>query len=284
MMAVKRPGAYTPLSAHYADDEAIMEAGEDAELMYLRIIAYCGRTPKTEGWISDKQIRTRIGLETRPELGPEMAPETAPEKRAEKLAEVGLLRRERGGYRVVSWLRWNPSRTELDRKRTQDNSRYAPLTSENTRNATRNVTRNRTRNVPRNRVEFDSAETETETETEVKTAHPASELVIHKDEPTAQPLIAEWIDHCTEKPPRQVIGQIAKLVGDMLAEGIPHHRVREGLAEWNSKALHPAVLPSIVHSLSNRQTPVSRKQQETDAMFERAMARAKARDAAEGSA
>src|SRR4051794_37678693 len=70
-MAIKRPGAYVPLAVNYADDEAIMDAGEDAELMYLRILAFCGRTPKTEGWISDKQIRTRLGLELRPEIGPE---------------------------------------------------------------------------------------------------------------------------------------------------------------------------------------------------------------------
>jgi hypothetical protein len=33
-MAIKRPGAYVPLAVNYADDEAIMDAGEDAELMY----------------------------------------------------------------------------------------------------------------------------------------------------------------------------------------------------------------------------------------------------------
>jgi hypothetical protein len=131
-MAIKRPGAYVPLAVNYADDEAIMDAGEDAELMYLRILAFCGRTPKTEGWISDKQIRTRLGLELRPELGPE----TAPEKRVERLAEVGLLTREGCGYRVGSWLKWNRSAEEVARTQGQDRERKKTVTSTHTGNGT----------------------------------------------------------------------------------------------------------------------------------------------------
>jgi hypothetical protein len=157
-MAIKRPGAYVPLAVNYADDEAIMDAGEDAELMYLRILAFCGRTPKTEGWISDKQIRTRLGLELRPELGPE----TAPEKRAERLAEVGLLTREGCGYRVGSWLRWNRSAEEVARTQGQDRERKKPLTS----TVTGHGTGKRTGNKTGTDTGFQHPDTETETDTD----------------------------------------------------------------------------------------------------------------------
>ena len=158
-MATKRPGAYTPLAVNYADDEAIMDAGEDAELMYVRILAFCGRTPKTEGWVSDKQIRTRLGLETRPEVGPE----TAPEKRAETLAEVGLLTRERDGYRVTAWLKWNRSAEEIARTQGQDRERKNGLTSTDTGKRPGNGTGKQTGNDP------GSSYPDTETDTDTKT-------------------------------------------------------------------------------------------------------------------
>lgn len=159
-MARKRPAPYVPLSVYYADDEAIMEAGEDAELMYVRILAFCGRTPKTEGWISDKQIRTRLGLETRPEVGPE----TAPEKRAERLAEVGLLVRQGSGYAVASWLKWNRSAEEIARTQGQDRERKNAVTSADTGNASGKRTGNRSGSDTG--IQHPDTETDTETDTE----------------------------------------------------------------------------------------------------------------------
>lgn len=61
-----------------------------------------------------------------------------------------------------------------------------------------------------------------------------------------QTLIAEWIDHCAIPPPSRVKGQLAKLIGELLGEGQPYDRVRQGLAEWHSKDQHPSTLPSFV--------------------------------------
>lgn len=72
------------------------------------------------------------------------------------------------------------------------------------------------------------------------------------DAPTAQTLVAEWIDHCGEKPPSRVVGQVAKELGAMLTEGIAYDRVRTGLAEWQRKGLHPSALASVVHESSTR--------------------------------
>jgi hypothetical protein len=110
------------------------------------------------------------------------------------------------------------------------------------------------------------------------TAPPPRALAI-PDAPTSQTLVAEWIEHCPEKPPSRVIGHIAKEVKVMLDDGIAYERVRRGLAEWNSKNLHPSTLPSIVHGLANRAPTKARGQQATDDIFERAMERAIAREA-----
>ena len=115
---------------------------------------------------------------------------------------------------------------------------------------------------------------------------------------TARTLISEWLDRCAKRPPKNVIGQISKQIKDLLAEGIDPDDVRAGLALWMRKGLHPSTLPSVVNEAMN--TPrqhlpaaagaegnvlplrTSRQQQETDDLFDRAMARAIARDAAQG--
>jgi hypothetical protein len=64
----------------------------------------------------------------------------------------------------------------------------------------------------------------------------------------------------------------------MLDDGIAYERVRAGLAEWNARGLHPSTLPSIVHELANRRPTSSRRQAETDGLFERALTRAQEGD------
>lgn len=86
---------------------------------------------------------------------------------------------------------------------------------------------------------------------------------------TTQTLVAEWIDHCGERPPGDVIGQVAKRVGTMLAEGIPYADVRRGLAAWQAKGIHPSALPSVVHeerTRSSRQRPSTTDQRVADAL------------------
>lgn len=73
---------------------------------------------------------------------------------------------------------------------------------------------------------------------------------------SAQPLVGEWLEHCAERPPGRVVGQVAREVKTMLDEGIAENRIREGLAVWHRKALHPSALASVVHEVSQR-TPVT---------------------------
>lgn len=105
-------------------------------------------------------------------------------------------------------------------------------------------------------------------------SQPQQSLALYEDhEPTAQTFVAEWIEHCDKRPPGRVIGQVAKELKALLAEGIEPARVRAALIEWNSKGLHPSTLASVVHEISNRR-PAARGQQATNDLFDRAMQRA----------
>ena len=129
------------------------------------------------------------------------------------------------------------------------------------------------------------ADTDTDTDTDelASASSPGAEVVevvtgeIVPDVPSAQDLVGEWIDHCAARPPGSVIGQVAKHIKTMLDEGIEVERVRAGLAEWNRKGVHPSVLPSVVHEVSNKRPSAGRptsRNSEFQAQQERAMARA----------
>lgn len=73
--------------------------------------------------------------------------------------------------------------------------------------------------------------------------------------PTAQDLIGEWIRNCRDRPPSAVVGQVSKLVGQLLNEDqVPYPEVRRGVQVWQERALHPATLPSIIHELRGAKT------------------------------
>ena len=123
-MAMKRPGIYVGLSAYYFDDTAIMDAGEDAELLYVRMLAYAARQMEYEGFISDQVILSRLGILPRESgngTGNVPGPDAA--SRAGRLAGVGLLTREEGGYRISGWLKWNKSAAEMGKERARDRER-----------------------------------------------------------------------------------------------------------------------------------------------------------------
>jgi hypothetical protein len=98
-------------------------------------------------------------------------------------------------------------------------------------------------------------------------------LAVISSQPTAQSIVAEWIEHCAKRPPGPVIGQTAKAIGAMLAEGVDPDDVRRGVAAWHQKGLHPSTLPSVVNEVMNSRPQRPRQQQETDDMFDRAARR-----------
>lgn len=109
----RRLGPYAPLSATYASDDAIIEAGEAAELLYCRALAFCS-TSNSDGYITDAQLMRYVAVGMKD--GP---------KRAAKLVSVGAWERVDGGYIVRSWLKWNKSSDELGQQRKKDRERKA---------------------------------------------------------------------------------------------------------------------------------------------------------------
>lgn len=68
---------------------------------------------------------------------------------------------------------------------------------------------------------------------------------------TAQTLVAEWLDHCRKRPPDRVVGQVAKELGILVAEGQDPADIRRGLAAWHQAAKHPSTLASFVNEVMN---------------------------------
>ncbi|MDT0567875.1 hypothetical protein RM704_10405 [Streptomyces sp. DSM 3412] len=101
---------------------------------------------------------------------------------------------------------------------------------------------------------------------------------------TAQTIVGEWLDRCSERPPSRVIGQLSKEIRVLLDEDRIHPDwIRRGIARWMQKGLHPATLASVVHEVMNTTGPAGTapgQQPAGESVFDRARARAAARAAA----
>jgi len=74
--------------------------------------------------------------------------------------------------------------------------------------------------------------------------------------PTAQTILRSFIDWDRERGgtlTRRVIGQLARQIASLLAEGIDDRHIRTGLAEWRAKEMHPGTLDSFVNAAMNGQ-------------------------------
>ncbi|WP_267244392.1 hypothetical protein [Streptomyces sp. PR69] len=115
-----------------------------------------------------------------------------------------------------------------------------------------------------------------EHETETETQEP--------DHVTAQTIVGEWLQRTTKRPPRSVIGQMAKQIHVLLEEDrIDPDDIRRGIARWMQKGLHPSTLPAVVNEVMNTPGPGSVSTpppgQPGGTVFDRARARAAARAA-----
>ena len=112
MARPKSKGAYAPLAAQYYLDDAILEVGPDAELLYVRCLAFLASV-STDGFLTERQMKVvGIGLRSVP-------------KRVELLLQVGLLEASPGGFVARSWLKWNKSAAQTDRHLRNDRERKA---------------------------------------------------------------------------------------------------------------------------------------------------------------
>ena len=141
----KRPGRYAALAAAYYDDPAIIAVGPDAELWYVRALAWCAAHPETDGVIPLEVALYRLGI---PDA---MSHVTSCDSH-------GLVTKSHASVSVTSWVKWNGKWRDIqaknDAKRVAARARKARERARKseqgeTENVTRGMGRDVTRDNPR---------------------------------------------------------------------------------------------------------------------------------------
>lgn len=105
-------GPYAPLGTSYYLDDAIMAAGERAELLYVRGLAFSSNAD-ADGFITERQlVALGVGL-------------GGLKQRVDALVREGLWERVDDGYQIRAWLKWNKSAETIGRYKKQDRARKA---------------------------------------------------------------------------------------------------------------------------------------------------------------
>lgn len=108
----KGNGPYAPLGTNYYLDDAIMAAGEKAELLFCRSLAFSSNAD-ADGFLTDRQVvAIAMGL-------------SGIQQRVNALIREGLWERVDGGFQVRSWLKWNKAAEDIGRYRKKDRDRKA---------------------------------------------------------------------------------------------------------------------------------------------------------------
>lgn len=220
----------------------VVAAGNPAIGLWARAGALCAQQ-LTDGFVPDHMI---------PALGTVA--------QARKLVQVGLWTRMEGGYAFHEWEERQPRKADVEAERAAAKERMR-LAREKKRKAAQEANTQAT-GARSGSVRPNTGRSSGEVRETFGDPYPSLPYPSLPDPPrsvtdsagatSAQTLVAEWIDHCQEQPPRSVIGQVAKQIKSLLDEGIEPDRLREALAEWNRKGLHPSTLPSVVHEIANR--------------------------------
>lgn len=100
MSTFKRPGRYAALAAGYYDDPAVIAAGPDAEILYIRMISWCAMHPETDGVIPLEVTKSRLGFTDAP-------------TRLKALEANSLVTIDDTTVTITSWIRWNGSWSDI---------------------------------------------------------------------------------------------------------------------------------------------------------------------------
>ena len=98
------PSVFVPLDVNYLRDPRIRRAGPDAELLYVRSLAYA-KGGDTDGMVYDYDLEViAVGLSRVP-------------ARVTALVREGAWEEREGGWFITAWFKWNPSVDTLRDKR-----------------------------------------------------------------------------------------------------------------------------------------------------------------------
>lgn len=113
-----RRGLYVPLDVNYRDDPKIIEAGADAELVYLRSLVLAKRLTDRDGHVHRAHLN---GLAC--DLDNVLHGNVDPLDVAADLVKCGLWIEDIDGWLIAAWLKHNPSAAEIDESRGAEASR-----------------------------------------------------------------------------------------------------------------------------------------------------------------
>ena len=151
----KRPGRYAALAAAYYDDPAIIAVGTDAELWYVRALAWCAAHPETDGVIPLEVAVNRLGI-----------PDAM--SRVTECDRHGLVTKSHADVSVTNWLKWNApyrdTQAKNDAKRAAARARKARERARKSEQPTHgNVTRDMGRDMGRDTRDKEKREKRKET-------------------------------------------------------------------------------------------------------------------------
>lgn len=140
----KRPGRYAALAAAYYDDPAIIAVGTDAELWYVRALAWCAAHPETDGVIPIEVAVNRLGI-----------PDAM--SRVNICDSHKLVTKNGDSVSVTSWVKWNGKWRDIqdrtDAKRADARARKARERARKSEQPTQgDVTRDMGRDMGRDKV------------------------------------------------------------------------------------------------------------------------------------
>lgn len=167
----KRPGRYAALAAAYYDDPAIIAVGTDAELWYVRALAWCAAHPETDGVIPIEVAVNRLGIPNA------MSHVTSCDSH-------GLVTKSHASVSVTNWLKWNApyrdTQAKNDAKRAAARARKARERARKseqgeTENVTRDMGRDMGRDNPRDTRDKEKREKRKETITTSLLVSPLAE-------------------------------------------------------------------------------------------------------------
>ena len=167
----KRPGRYAALAAAYYDDPAIIAVGTDAELWYVRALAWCAAHPETDGVIPLEVAVNRLGI-----------PDAM--SRVTECDSHGLVTKSHADVSVTNWLKWNApyrdTQAKNDAKRAAARARKARERARKseqgeTENVTRDMGRDMGRDIPRDTRDKEKREKRKETITTSLLVSPLAE-------------------------------------------------------------------------------------------------------------
>lgn len=221
----KRPGRYAALAAAYYDDPAIIAVGPDAELWYVRALAWCAAHPETDGVIPLEVAVNRLGI-----------PDAM--SRVITCDSHGLVTKNDDSVSVTSWVKWNDSWRDIQ-ERTESKRAFARARKARERarkseqgkqeNVTRDMGRDMGRDITRDSRDKEKGERRKENITTPPTGTPHAEGVTE----TAAELVTVAADAA---PATATTSKPSKARGARLPDG---WQPDQALADW-TRANAPA--------------------------------------------